>query len=407
MARRTIQLMLVMAVTCAVPSGLETCAYGQITLADGSVSTGSLLELGQLVLREDFSDNVKSSMWRDFSTDPANCHVEEVNGRLELRASGNGADCWAGYVASGWRLSPEVDFAAKVDYYYDLVTYPKGSINLGVSPDSSDVFERSVSIGVGCSNKYSYYWHRQTDGWRVDSSSTERFDFGGTLYISYDASEDALYISVSGYGPDNAWTVFTDLVKGEWGGAPLYLWIGGNSRELPIGSGRAVLDNLLVESGLLMESKTVPVYRFWSEVFEQHFFTVSEPEKEKLLTNHTEDWTYEGIVYHAWADDTDPDSRPVYRFWSDLLLGHFYTISEEEKDRIIKEYPIFVWALEGIAFYAYPEGKQPVWAKPVYRFWSPSKGAHFYTIDQNERDMLEKEFPGVWTYEGVAWYASE
>jgi hypothetical protein len=399
--------MLVVAMACVVLSGPATRAPGQTRLADGSVAGGSTLELGQLVLREDFSDGVTGSMWRTFATcTPADCRVEEVNGRLELRADGEGWDCWGGYVASGWRLDPKADFAVKADFYYDLITFPKGSVDIGITPDSSDIFNRSVNIGVGCSNKYSFYWYRETDGYGIDSSSTQRFDFGGTLYLSYDASLDELYVGISGYGPDNAWTTFEGLLNDRWGGAPVYLWIGGNSRELPIGSGHAVLDNVLVESGLLVESKSVPVYRFWSEVFDQHFYTISEEEKEKILTNYMDDWAYEGVVYHAWPDDTDPESRPVHRFWSDELLGHFYTISEGEKDAVIKNFPT-VWAYEGVAFYAYPEGSQPTWSRPVYRFWSQSKGAHFYTIDENERDTLVNQFGDIWAFEGIAWYASE
>ena len=58
-----------------------------------------------------------------------------------------------------------------------------------------------------------------------------------------------------------------------------------------------------------------------------------------------------------------------------------------------------------MAFYAYPEGQQPAGTIPVYRFWSNTLGGHFYTIDEAEKDRLTKESPQVWSYEGVAWYA--
>jgi len=46
-----------------------------------------------------------------------------------------------------------------------------------------------------------------------------------------------------------------------------------------------------------------------------------------------------------------PDERFVYRFWSDALSGHFYTIDEAERDKLINQYS-HVWTYEGIAWYA-------------------------------------------------------
>jgi hypothetical protein len=41
----------------------------------------------------------------------------------------------------------------------------------------------------------------------------------------------------------------------------------------------------------------------------------------------------------------------------------------------------------------------------VFRFWRPKDSAHFYTIDPAERDRLLKEYPQVYAFEGVAFYA--
>jgi hypothetical protein len=42
---------------------------------------------------------------------------------------------------------------------------------------------------------------------------------------------------------------------------------------------------------------------------------------------------------------------------------------------------------------------------PVYRFWSPYSGSHFYTISQAERDYVIATWPDYWDYEGVAFNA--
>ncbi|MCU0915179.1 MAG: GEVED domain-containing protein [Planctomycetes bacterium] len=100
----------------------------------------------------------------------------------------------------------------------------------------------------------------------------------------------------------------------------------------------------------------------------------------------------------------DPDVAPVYRFWSPTLRDHFYTISETEKDRLLKECPN-TWSFEGIAFYAYPPEQAPVGSKPVYRFWSESLGHHHYAASEAEKQSLLEQQPNVWTPEGIAWYA--
>lgn len=149
-----------------------------------------------------------------------------------------------------------------------------------------------------------------------------------------------------------------------------------------------------------------PMYRFWSPILSRHFYTTSGAELEKLTLDYPTAWTFEGTAYYALPDDSDPKSRPVYRFWSPVLSGHFYTISEAERDSVLEQYPD-VWVFEGPAFQAYPEGRQPADAKAVYRFWSDRLSSHFYTISGAEKDRLIAAYPDVWTLEGVAWYAYE
>ncbi len=117
------------------------------------------------------------------------------------------------------------------------------------------------------------------------------------------------------------------------------------------------------------------------------------------------DFAFE-MLTNQGASASDPDLAPVYRFWSDRLGTHFYTINEDEKDTLIREYPD-TWTFEGVAFYAYPPERGPAGSKPVYRFWSGGLGRHFYTIRETERQRLIDGYPEIWTQEGIVWYAFE
>jgi hypothetical protein len=151
-----------------------------------------------------------------------------------------------------------------------------------------------------------------------------------------------------------------------------------------------------------------PVFRFWSPVLSHHFYTTNESERDGLICNLPDTYIYEGEAYHTPASASDPNVLPVYRFWSSTLSSHFYTIDPNEKDYVINNYPIEVWEFEGAVFYAYPEGQQPDDAMPVYRFWSGTCGSHFYTFDEDEKNYIIASYPNfIWAYEGVAWYAYE
>jgi hypothetical protein len=243
-------------------------------------------------------------------------------------------------------------------------------------------------------------------GMAVSTSFVQRLRNSGTLYVSYDAESDELYLGFSGYGAGNAWEILPGLLGGQWAGRPVYIWLAGGSDGLTVPSGRVYFDNFALDTGTTIETSLKDVYRFWSASLSRYFYTISESEREFLLANFANVWTYEGAVYRAYVDDSDPNAGPVYRFWSDSLSSHFYTIDESEKNWLITQHAA-VWTYEGVAFYAYPVGEQPSWARPVHRFWSPSWNTHFYTMSETEKTNILTKHSDIWTYEGIAWYACE
>ena len=146
--------------------------------------------------------------------------------------------------------------------------------------------------------------------------------------------------------------------------------------------------------------QSAAVYRFWSENNQTHFYTRSVAERDRLiLTAPRAEWAYEGPMFGAFGTQV-PGTVPVYRFWSETQRSHFYTASAGERDRVIANYPDNVWRYEMVAFYVYPLSTDVPDTRPVTRFWSPSKLAHFYTASASEADRVSAQYPpSVWTRE--------
>ncbi|UCD49598.1 MAG: hypothetical protein JSW27_18955 [Phycisphaerales bacterium] len=178
---------------------------------------------------------------------------------------------------------------------------------------------------------------------------------------------------------------------------------GGGTDETDL-EAQARLVGAATDMGAYEAQGLAAVYRFVSPRTGKYFYTPSEAKRDDLIDNSSGIWTLEGIAYYVHLNATHADLVPVYRFWSPKSDSYFWTISEAERDRLINEFSD-VWTYEGLAFYAYPESSRPEGTKPVYRFWSVSLGAHFYTIDENEKQRFINTMRGVWEYESIAWYA--
>lgn len=141
-----------------------------------------------------------------------------------------------------------------------------------------------------------------------------------------------------------------------------------------------------------------PLYRFYREGNDSHFFTVNESEKEVVEAF----WEYEGVSQHV-LHSMVPSATPVYRMFNSISKSHFYTASESELKNI-QENLGHIYSLEGVAFYAL---KYPLYnAKPVFRFYSPKTYSHFFTISETEKDQIIQTIPETdLKYDGVAWYA--
>ena len=93
---------------------------------------------------------------------------------------------------------------------------------------------------------------------------------------------------------------------------------------------------------------------------------------------------------------------PVYRFYNTATAAHFFTINESERALVQSSMPSF--RFEGVAFYV--SGSEGAGLSPVHRFVNTRTGVHFYTISEEERAYIQTHMPG-YRYEGVAYFASQ
>jgi hypothetical protein len=144
-----------------------------------------------------------------------------------------------------------------------------------------------------------------------------------------------------------------------------------------------------------------PVYRFWSGKFNGHFYTISEAEKNDVVRRYPDVWSYETIAWYALPlqnGNCPAGYNKIYRFWSGSYNHHFYTASESEKNHVLRNWPN-VWQYEGPQ-YCVQTGAGASSNQPVYRFWSGKLNGHFYTADGSEKNHVIRTWPEVWSYEG-------
>ena len=141
----------------------------------------------------------------------------------------------------------------------------------------------------------------------------------------------------------------------------------------------------------------LPIHRFYSKAYKGHFFTISEEEKEDLIA-HNPNWKYEGVAYQAYTNEA-AGTTALFRFYSKGYRGHFFTIDADEAEAVKRNRN---WKYEGIAYYVYPEEVEG--SVPVFRFWSKRYRHHFYTTNEEEKEDLRAHNPN-WKYEGIAFYA--
>lgn len=203
---------------------------------------------------DDFNDNSRNtSLWSSYKQGLP-VQLLEVNERLEVRSTADGNSYSAAYIANCWGFSATGNFSFKTDFN-NLTSGPPesfASTTFGLMKDLSNIL--LIEADYEPNNITPSYFHYELTiaGSNIEEESKERNSNDGTLYISYDAGKDELYLSDTGYWADNAWITIPDLLKGEWGSAVVMPYLAGSVRNRAMASGDAYFDNFVVDSGTIL-----------------------------------------------------------------------------------------------------------------------------------------------------------
>lgn len=156
---------------------------------------------------------------------------------------------------------------------------------------------------------------------------------------------------------------------------------------------------------LLLPASVSPVHCWYARRTGTHSYTVNAEEAANLR-RQPDLWIHEGVAFYAYPPGRQPpDARPVHRFFAHNRHTQLFTIDEREKNQLINDHS-HLWDYDGIAFYAYSAQSHPPGSRPIHRFWSEALQANFYTISDRQVGKLISDPGHRWAYEGIAWYAS-
>lgn len=143
------------------------------------------------------------------------------------------------------------------------------------------------------------------------------------------------------------------------------------------------------------------IHRFFRSDIGVHFYTVSDVERDAIDAN-LDHYIYEGESFAAARAIDNSAAKPVYRFFNTSTGAHLYTMSEAERNHIDDN--LANYSFEGVAYHGY-ESDRPG-TTPLYRFYNSQLDAHFYTPSTAERDSILSNLPDYQLEgnDGIAFY---
>jgi lysophospholipase L1-like esterase len=166
----------------------------------------------------------------------------ETNQRLEFISSSKFDNFAKFYIANGWRLDVNDNFAVKMDFHYSGISSRCGWVGINISDGAKYV---AVSAGSDANSPY-YYYDAIVDGNLILEQEPRTSD-DGTLYFRYDTVSKSVYLSHIGFDNSDAyhWQTTSNPLSGQWSSS-VDIAIGGGADGVYLPSGRAYMENFEV-----------------------------------------------------------------------------------------------------------------------------------------------------------------
>lgn len=172
-----------------------------------------------------------------------------------------------------------------------------------------------------------------------------------------------------------------------------------------VGESRRIILGLMVlcAAGVSAAEPSNPVYRFWNPALGSYFYTLSDAEADALILSESSGWQFQGVAWQGFAAQSAA-VEPVRRFWRDDLQRFSFTADADEI--AARSEPGSPWQDQGIAWYSppVPVGQSGQAEVPVFRFWSETLQAEFFTASADEIAVIFAELP-QWAFEFAVWGA--
>jgi hypothetical protein len=140
----------------------------------------------------------------------------------------------------------------------------------------------------------------------------------------------------------------------------------------------------------------VSLFRLFKRHTGDHFYTTSAAERDHAVAHdgYVDEGVTgfvhafppsaaKGVACHVFSQN-GLNTQPVFRLRSITTIDHFYTMSQQEREHAIQHAH---YVDEGIAFFAFPAAIPG--SAPLFRLFKSATGDHLYTTSADERDRAK------------------
>lgn len=149
------------------------------------------------------------------------------------------------------------------------------------------------------------------------------------------------------------------------------------------------------------DNESLRMFRAYNPNAAYHFFTTSRLQFENAVNHGYNDET-SGRSGFSILPTAENGAIPLFRLYNFQTGRHYYTVSEGERDYLVSliptnhpQYGTVGWRYEGVEGYMYSETATGGTVL-IYRLYNMLSGAHLFTESVGTRNVILASFPGIW-----------